>query len=163
MPKIRELSENECDQIFILHREKRTQVEIAQLMKCSRFAVQLAIKRYQDTDLHKTKPRTGRPKVTTTAQGQFLKINYLKDKHNTSSDLRNELSEAMGADISSRTVRRHLQGVGLKGCKARRKPWLSMRNKKGRLVWAKNHKDWIFEHWTKVVWSDECNIEVRII
>ena len=53
--------------------------------------------------------------------------------------------------------------AGLKGCKARKKPYLSEVNKKKRLLWAKEHQDWTDEDWAKVVWSDESIFEVSSV
>lgn len=51
---------------------------------------------------------------------------------------------------------------GLKGCKARKKPWLSEKNKKARYAWAKTHENWTAADFDNVIWSDESNIEVFI-
>ena len=62
-------------------------------------------------------------------------------------------------------MRRRLLEVVLKGCKARKKPYLSQANKKKRLEFAKkkkkNHENWTPDDWGKIVCSDESNFEVN--
>ena len=55
--------------------------------------------------------------------------------------------------ICTRTMRRELKGLGLNSCV--RKPLISEANRKKRLQFAREHKDWTLEQWTKVMWSDE--------
>ena len=71
-----------------------------------------------------------------------------------------EFWETSDKQISNRTVRARLVKAGLKGCKTRKKPYLSEFNRKKRLLWAKEHQDWTDGDWAKVVWSDESNFEV---
>ncbi len=43
----------------------------------------------------------------------------------------------------------------LNSCVALRKPLISEANRKKRLQFAREHKDWTLEQWKKVMWSDE--------
>lgn len=163
MPKNRELNIEKRIKIQTLYEEGKTQVEIAKLVKCSRCAVQYAIKRYAETGSHANKTRTGRKRVTTKRQDRKLIRDSLKDRKKTSSQLAAALSDEIGRPISSRTARRRLIEAGLKGCKARKKPWLSDSNKKKRLEWALKHQNFTQADWANVIWSDESNFEVRKI
>ncbi|KAF7652311.1 hypothetical protein LDENG_00098550 [Lucifuga dentata] len=58
-------------------------------------------------------------------------------------------------NISTCTMRRELQGLGLNSCVALRKPLICQANQKKRLQFAREHKDWTLELWKKVMWSDE--------
>lgn len=160
MPKKSELSDVQRIKIQLLHEQKKSQVEIANIVKCSRCAVQSAIKRFADTGSHTNKPRTGRKRVTTERQDRKLIRESLKNRKKTSSELAAALSEEIGYPISARTARRRLGDAGLKGCKARKKPWLSEKNKKTRLEWALRYQHFTEEDWANVVWSDESNFEV---
>jgi transposase len=44
---------------------------------------------------------------------------------------------------------------------AKRKPFISIKNMKKRVAWAKYHLDWTIEDWMHVVWSDESPFEIR--
>lgn len=161
MPKVSELSHEKRIKIQLLYGQGKSQVAISKLVKCSRCAVQSAIKRFKETGSHANKPRTGRKRVTTARQDRQLIRESVKDRKKTSSQLAAALSEEAGKPISARTARRRLVAAGLKGCKARKKPWLTQNNKKNRLDWALRHQHFTEEDWANVVLSNESNFEVR--
>ncbi|CAG9565363.1 unnamed protein product [Danaus chrysippus] len=160
MPKKSELSAEQRLRIKILHEQGMSQVKIAREVKCSRCAVQYAINRFKETGTHENRPRTGRRKVTTEREDRLLIRQSLQNRKKTALELAAALSEAKGSSVSVYTVRRRLLKAGLKGFKARKKPWLSEHNKKNRLEWALKHRDWSVEDWSNVLWSDESNFEV---
>ena len=84
----------------------------------------------------------------------------LRDRRKPASEVTAEFREASDKQISNRKVRARMVEAELKGCKARKKPFLSEINRKKRLLWAKEHQDWTDGDWVKVVWSDESNFEV---
>lgn len=90
---------------------------------------------------------------------RFLIRESLKNRRNTSRKL---AAEVFAKKISARTARRRLLASGLKGCRARKKPWLSEKNKENRLEWAKKYQHFTEEDWSNVLWSDESNFEVCI-
>jgi hypothetical protein len=57
--------------------------------------------------------------------------------------------------ISTRTVRCELKEMGMRSCVATRKPLVSTANRRKRLQFAMEHKDWTIEQWEHVMWSDE--------
>ena len=57
-------------------------------------------------------------------------------------------------------VRNRLLGAGLKSCKARKKPFINEKQRRARLRFAKDHKDWTIEDWSKVIFSDESNFQL---
>jgi len=122
--KKRELSEHQRKLIIFLKKQGKNQKEIAKTVKCSRCAVQTAIKRFEETGLHLNKKRLGRKRLTTKREDRKLIRESLKNRKKTSSELAAAFAEETGRSISARTARRrHVEG-GLKGCKARKKPWL---------------------------------------
>ena len=66
-----------------------------------------------------------------------------------------EMQIEHGVNISVSTTRRRFREAGLKGCKPRKKPRLTARQKKCRLQFAQAHKDWTPEQWSRVIFSDE--------
>ena len=123
--------------------------------------VQTTIKRYKETKSFKNRKGQGRKKSTTAREDRSLKRAFLADRRKSFSELAAELREGANKNISARTVRRRLLEVGLKGCKARKKPYLSQANKKKkRQEFAKNHENWTPDEWGKIVWSDESNFEL---
>nr|CAH7716000.1 unnamed protein product [Callosobruchus chinensis] len=134
MLKRKEISLENRVKIQLFHEQgRRSQKVIAKLLKCSRCAVQSAIKRFVQTGTHANKPRSGRKRVTTKREDRNLMRESMKHRKKTSSELAASLSEEAGKLISARTVTRRLREVGLNGRKAREKPWLSETNKRRRL------------------------------
>ena len=52
-------------------------------------------------------------------------------------------------------MRRRLLENGLRGCKARKKPLLTEKQRKHRLEWARSLVKWPVEKWRKALFSDE--------
>lgn len=60
-----------------------------------------------------------------------------------------------GVEVSPRSVLNYAKEMGIKSRIPARKPLLNEKNKKLRLKWAKEKKNWTKEDWNKVIWSDE--------
>jgi transposase len=150
------------ENIISLSAEGLSQAKIAKRVKCSRKGVQYTIKRYNDTGSLENKPLPG-PKMKTSPRGdrRIARI-ALSNRKLTSSQICDIYNCKENVKISPATVRKRLIQAGLKGCKARKKPWLTEKNRAARLRFAQKYKDWKAEDWEHVLWSDETNIEVRI-
>ena len=62
--------------------------------------------------------------------------------------------------ISSRTVRRELHGMGFHGRAAASKPYISKCNAKRWMQWCKACHHWTLEQWRHVIWSDESHFSI---
>ena len=78
----------------------------------------------------------------------------------TSIDLQKEWKTAAGVRCMAKTVRNRLLGAGLKSCKARKKSFINKKQRRARLRFAKDHKDWTIEVLSKVIFSDESNFQL---
>jgi hypothetical protein len=65
-----------------------------------------------------------------------------------------------GVAMSSSTVRRRLIEADMRAYRPRKKPKLTARMKKNRLVWAKQFVSWTEEDWKRVCFSDESTLEI---
>ncbi|XP_054720704.1 uncharacterized protein LOC129230330 [Uloborus diversus] len=57
--------------------------------------------------------------------------------------------------ISQRTIPQEVLKSGVRICVAIRKPFVSAINRRKRLQFANDHKNWTVNYWGKVMWSDE--------
>uniref|UniRef100_A0AAZ3PY95 Transposase Tc1-like domain-containing protein n=1 Tax=Oncorhynchus tshawytscha TaxID=74940 RepID=A0AAZ3PY95_ONCTS len=78
----------------------------------------------------------------------------LRDRGTTSTELAQEWQQA-GVSASARTVRRILLQDGLVSRRAAKKPLLSRKNIRDRLIYCKRYRDWTAKDWGKVIFSDE--------
>jgi transposase len=58
-------------------------------------------------------------------------------------------------NVSEHTIRHALEKRGFRRYAARLKPPLTETNRRKRLAWAYEHKDWTREQWSLILWSDE--------
>lgn len=135
--------------------------KIAKELKISRTAVRYNVEKFKKTQKYEDRPRSGRKKLTTNREDRILERMSVRNRRKSSKELAAQLNEDLEHPISARTVRQRLLSFGLRGCKARKKPWLSDRNQKRRYEWAKKHANWTVDDWKKIVWSDEANVQVR--
>jgi hypothetical protein len=65
-----------------------------------------------------------------------------------------------GINVSTTTFKNYLKKSGYGHWKAAKRPQLKEEHAALRLAWAEAHKDWSYEEWSKIIWSDECSIEI---
>ncbi|GJQ79059.1 hypothetical protein Trydic_g215 [Trypoxylus dichotomus] len=87
---------------------------------------------------------------------EFATCDTINHCFQTPKQLIADVSVEQDVSVCNRTVRRRLAEVNLKGRKARRKPYLSQQQINNRLLWARR----TVEDWSKVIWSDESNIQI---
>lgn len=66
----------------------------------------------------------------------------------------------MTQPISTSTVKKRLRDYGFFGRIAVKKPLLKSVNRRKRLKFAKEHRNWTMEQWKSVAWSDESKFEL---
>ena len=95
--------------------------------------------RYQKTNSTRDRARTGRPRVTTPAQDNNIRLRHLHNRQLTAASTARETPGTHNPRISEHTVRRRLRDAGLR-C---------------RLQWGRNYRDWTINHWLQVLFTDE--------
>ena len=148
------LSLKDRKRLIGLHKEGISNRKIGKLLNCSEGTVRLTIKRYNGTGTIQYLPVLGRPKKTTVREDRNLKLASLKNRYLTAPDLQKQCGLVGTCCLT--TVRSRLRSVGLNGCIARRKPMVSLKNRKRRLEFARSHGEWEAPDWRRIVFSDEC-------
>lgn len=103
--------------------------------------------------------RSGRKRITTPQDDRIINRMVLKDRKLTSREISDTFNQS-GVQISARTVRNRLFNAGLKAKTPRKKPYLSIMQRKRRVKWAKLHHRWTAEQWKQVIFSDESKISI---
>ena len=71
------------------------------------------------------------------------------------------IKEDFSLNVSSRTVQRRLSDKGLRSYFTKKKPFISAKNKKARLAFAKLHFHKTQSFWESIIWSDESKFELK--
>ena len=93
----------------------------------------------------------GRPRKTSRYEDVFSKREIQNDATTSSGQIRNNLS----LNISERTIRRRAVEAGLFSRRPAKKPFITAKNRKARLEFAKAHLDWSVQKWKRVLISNE--------
>jgi transposase len=152
----RELTQAERAEIIGAHRSGAKAAEIAARFGHKKHTVYYTIRMDAQCETHKSKPRSGRPRKTDEEKDEQLAEAAMAAP---AQPLR-ELTKNVAPELALRTVRRRLKKKSIQKFRARRKPKLTERHRSLRLTWALEHVGWEEEQWKKVVWSDECSIEL---
>lgn len=160
MPKTKELSIEMRATIIAYHNNGKSNRQISQELKVPRRTVDYNVKKFKTSESVRNKTRSGRPRATTSAEDRKIVISSKRNRRLTAPEIAAEVNVERFKPLSVSTVKRRLQEADLHGRVAVRKPLLRAVNKKKRLEWATQHKNWTLEEWKKVLWSDESKFEV---
>ena len=112
---------------------------------------------YQDTGLVECQwSKKGRPRTLNNDQIGMLIENCEDDRTSSVKERRKDLN----LEASRSTINKTLLELGYKAYKARKKPVLTVDNIRGRLQFAREYKDWTFEDWSNVIFTDECSFRL---
>lgn len=161
MGKKSDTSEKDRQYILKLHNDGSSNKKIAELTGVSARTVRRILQRHRETGSAGVKKRSGRPSKTNSRYDRRLKILSTMDPFKNATDLAKEMATVSECKISTRSIRRKLNKAGLKGCIVKKKPFVSEKNRKKRLKFAKEHLHWTAEQWSQVVWSDESKYNMR--
>lgn len=146
-------------QIVVLSSEGYSERELARRFKWSKNAVHMAICRFKESKTFSDRPRSGRPRATTSRDDSVIKRVVLQSPSSSCRKIQSRLA-ASGTKISLQTVSRRLsKEFGLKSCKPAAKPRLTPVMKRKRLDFARKYRRWTIWDWSKVLFSDESTVQ----
>lgn len=146
--------------IVALSKEGYTTRIIAQKVNVSQYAVVATLKRMRETASNASRKRSGRPRSTSESEDKFICLQSKRKRTRTAPEIHAQFNSSRETPVSVSTIKRRLNAYGLKGCIAAKKPLLRRKNILKRLNWARKHKDWTIEQWSKVLFSDESKFEI---
>ncbi|CDR18259.1 unnamed protein product, partial [Oncorhynchus mykiss] len=138
--------------IIALHKKGFTGKDIAASKIAPKSTIYRIIKNFKESGSIVVKKASGRPRMSSKRQDHLLKLIQLRE-------LAQEWQQA-GVSASARTVRQRLLEDGLVSRRAAKKPLLSRKNIRDRLIFCKRYRDWTVEDWGKVIFSDESPIRL---
>ena len=154
--KMVRLKEEQRVRICTLLDEKLYSItELAKEYKVSKSTISRLYEKFKQTDSVKDLPKSGRPR-SLTERTERRAVRYIASGEcSTAVQVQKKLQTEYNISISSETVRRVFKKNDLRSMVKVKKPLLLPRHKKARYEFTKKHRDWNYEDWCKVVWSDE--------
>ncbi|KAF9407389.1 hypothetical protein HW555_012578 [Spodoptera exigua] len=122
MGKVPEINSEIRFAIVVLHNEGKSERAIASQLKLSKTCVHNAIIRYKETNSNQDRPRSGRPRATTSSEDHFIVVTSKRNRRQTAPEIRAELNKSRSKPVSLTTVKRRLRDANLFGRVAARKP-----------------------------------------
>ena len=146
-------SEKKKGSILALLAEVYSKTQVASILEISQTVHKNKVK-----TLWTTKLQTGRGQRRLFNNQDDRQLIWLShsNRRMTSSDLQKEWQMAAGVKCTARTVQNSLLEAGLKSCKARKKPFINEKQRRARLRFSKDHKDWAIEDCSKIHLCEEC-------
>ena len=153
----KELSLSMKRAIIRLKNQNKPIREIANTLGVAKSTVWNILKKKERTgELSNTK-RPGRPWKTTVVDDRII-ISVKKNPF-TTVGIKNTLQE-VGVCVSKSTIKRRLHKSEYKGFTTRCKPLVSLKNRKTRLEFAKQHLKKPLQFWNNILWTDETKINL---
>ena len=117
--------------------------------------VRYTIKRWEERRTLKDGNKSGRPRKLTKREEKAVVRDVRSNRRLSSAELSGRIETSFNKKLSPSTVRYYLRRNELYGRAARLKPFISDRNRRVRVQWARDHAHWTVEDWKNVIWSDE--------
>nr|CAH7750837.1 unnamed protein product [Callosobruchus chinensis] len=117
--------------------------------------VSRTIRRYEETGKVNSRPRTGRPTVSTRREDRYIAQLARRERSVTVPVLRSQFQRTFNRVTSTAAIRRRVLASGLRCRRPLRVPLLTARHRTARLQWARAHQGWLLPQWRNVLFSDE--------
>nr|CAH7764583.1 unnamed protein product [Callosobruchus chinensis] len=150
-----ELSAFDGTRIIALWQEGLSRHQIATRLNVVRSTVSRTIRSYEETREVNSRPRTGRPTVSTRREDRYIAQLARRERSVTVPALRSQFQRTFNRVISTATIRRRVLASGLRCRRPSRVLLLTARHRTARLQWARAHQDWLLPQWRNVLSSDE--------
>lgn len=125
----------------------------------SKFGVDKStVSRIKKANNIRTTNKPGRPRKLSARDEKYCVKKIVSGEAQTATQVSKELKKDFRIQVSRHTVARSLNRSGLRSGEKKKKPALSEKNRKLRLEFAKSHRDWTFDDWSRVIFSDESKI-----
>jgi transposase len=154
MPKGCELTEFERGEIIGLWKGGHSERNIGEILDRPKTTIHDIITNYKNSQQITAAPRPGRPpKLTERNIRQLVRI-VKEDRQQSLDEITKKFNESLSISVCPSTIKHVLHYEGYFGRAGKRKPLVSEANRKKRLEWCRERRNWDTE-WNSVIWSDE--------
>ncbi|XP_070984271.1 uncharacterized protein [Oncorhynchus clarkii lewisi] len=133
--------------------------DVARAINCNVCTVRRLRQRYRETGRTADRPRSGRPRVKTPAQNQYIQTSHLWDRYRMATTTSQVTPGTLNPSISAQTVHNRLRKAGLRACKPVVRQVLTRHHR--QQLRAQTHRRWTRQDWQKVLLTDEIDLEVE--
>ncbi|GFW64704.1 transposable element Tcb1 transposase [Trichonephila clavipes] len=142
---------------------ERTQLEVSKELGIAHSVISRLWQRFQEDNYVSGCYSTGRPRVTTPNENQYiyLAVTAKRNRRSTASDLSRQHSSATGTTVSRQTVYRRLRHNGLYARRPVRCVPLIATHCHLRLTWSREHALWTPQQWSCVMFSNEYRFSLQ--
>uniref|UniRef100_A0A8C5PFK8 Transposase n=1 Tax=Leptobrachium leishanense TaxID=445787 RepID=A0A8C5PFK8_9ANUR len=155
-----QLSEFQRGTVIACHLCNKSSREISSLLNIPQSIISCIIRTWKCLRTTETQPRSGRPRKLTERGQRMLRRIVRRGRQLSAESIATDLQTSYDLQISSRTARGELQGMGFHGRAAASKPYITKCNAKRRMHWCKACRDWTLEQWRSDLWSDETRFSI---
>lgn len=141
--------------------EGLSQRQVAIRLGINQSTVSRILNRFRETGSNHRRPGQGRPRVTTVRDDRFITISALRQRFQTSLQLRNELQTVRNVAISRETVRRRLREANLTPRRPATGPFHTRQHRIARLQFSRQYAHWTIPDWRVVLFGDESRIALH--
>lgn len=160
MAKKAELSIEKRKKVISLHQEHLTFGKIGKQLKIPKGTVQRIVEKWRTTGSVANRQGQGRKRSTTPREDAAIVRKVTINPRLSAPKIAKDVQIDLGINVHPQTIRRRLKSAGLSGEIAKRKPWISEKNRKKRLAWARDKVEWSVADWKKILFSDETKIQL---
>ncbi|GBM77396.1 hypothetical protein AVEN_213857-1 [Araneus ventricosus] len=118
-------------------------------------------KQFQDAGSIERKPGQGPSRATTATEDRYLSIIARRNRCATVSQLSRDLYAATGTRVTKVTVSKRLHETGLFARRSAVCVPLTSTNRRVRLAWCREHRDWSMDQWATVLFTDESRFSLN--
>uniref|UniRef100_A0A674DDL4 Tc1-like transposase DDE domain-containing protein n=1 Tax=Salmo trutta TaxID=8032 RepID=A0A674DDL4_SALTR len=129
--------------------------DVARAINCHVCTVRRLRQRYRETGRTADRPRSGRPRVTTPAQDQYIRTSHPRDRYRMATTTARVTPGTQNPSISAKAVPNRLRETGLRTCRPVVKQVLTRYHWQQRHLWAQTHCRWTRQDWQKVLFTGE--------
>lgn len=146
--------------IIKLHNEGKSYLEIAKNVSRPKSSVQYVIQNYKKTSSLLIAPGRGRRKIIDARLGRMIDRMVKLEPKTSAVEIAKTVKEYENVTLSAQTVRNFLHCNQYKACVPRKKPFISKKNVKQRLDYAKKYVQKPDEFWKTVIFTDESKFNI---
>lgn len=130
--------------------------KIGQHFNVSKSTIQYTIDQEALRTEGKSRIRIGRPSILS----ENDRATIIQLIRNDPFILYKEIREQSGLTASDDTLLRMIKSSGYGQWEAKKRPYLKPEHAALRLTWALERRNWTWDDWKKIIWSDECSVEI---